>query len=136
MTEKEDVKAEEVETEEAAPTKSQDKKYTDADLNRLVAKEKKDWKAKLDSLKAEYDEYKAGIESKEAELEKKSKVKLDEIRKDLPEDLIELLNKLSITEQLEWLEKHPVEKKRRIPTIPNGSELDSHPKQLPIKNIF
>ena len=59
MTDKQEVEAE-VETEEpkeeAEPTKSQDRKYSDADVNRLIAKEKAAWKRSADKEKSTLSE--------------------------------------------------------------------------------
>ena len=129
------VETEVVETEEAVPTKSQDKKYTDEQLNKLLAKERREWKSKLETLQTDFDSYKADKEAKELELEEKNKTKVETLKKTLPEELIELLDKLSFSEQLEYLEKNTPAEKKKIPVIPEGNK-DSSPKQIPLSIRF
>lgn len=126
----------EIEVETVTTQDKKEKQFSQDEVNKLLAKERREHKAKLDTLQSEYDTYKADKEAKEAELTEKNKAKVEALKKDLPEQVVKLLDKLSIQEQLEYLEdpenKIVIEKKT-IPETPKGRERDSKPQMtLPI----
>lgn len=105
--------------------KPPEKTFTQSEVNRLMAKERQSATKKYDTLKSEYDTLKKSVEDKEAEAEEAAKSKVAELRKDLPENITKLLDKLSAVEQLEWLSDPANQPKRtRIPPLP-----DAHPEQ-------
>lgn len=121
MTEKieqtEDVE-ETVEDAEQKPAET--KTLTQSEVNRLVARERKAWSAKYESLKSEHEALLKKIADAEQEAEDKAKEKVEGLRKGQPENVLKLLDKLSYTEQLEYLSDpaNRIEKKV-IPTLPN-----------------
>ena len=101
MTEKteqaEDVKETAVEQDKTEPTLKQ------SEVNALMAKERKSYEAKLKATQEEFATFKKQIEDKQAEAEAAAKEKVERLREGLPENLTALLDKLTATDQLEWL---------------------------------
>ena len=101
MTEKteqaEDVKETAVEQDKTEPTLKQ------SEVNALMAKERKSYEAKLKATQEEFATFKKQIEDKQAEAEAAAKEKVEKLREGLPENLTALLDKLTATDQLEWL---------------------------------
>ena len=101
MTEKteqpEDAKETAVEQDKTEPTLKQ------SEVNALMAKERKSYEAKLKATQEEYAAFKKQIEDKQAEAEAAAKEKVEKLREGLPENLTALLDKLTATDQLEWL---------------------------------
>ena len=101
MTEKteqtEDVKETANEQDKTEPTLKQ------SEVNALMAKERKSYEAKLKATQEEFATFKKQIEDKQAEAEAAAKEKVEKLREGLPENLTALLDKLTATDQLEWL---------------------------------
>ena len=101
MTEKteqpEDAKETAVEQDKTEPTLKQ------SEVNALMAKERKQYEAKLKATQEEFATFKKQIEDKQAEAEAAAKEKVEKLREGLPENLTALLDKLTATDQLEWL---------------------------------
>lgn len=100
-------------------SKAQEKTLTQSEVNKLMADQRREYEAKQRQLRQEYDDYRKGIEEKEAAANKAAEAQLITLRKDLPEAITKLLDKLSPVEQLEWL-KDPenVIDKKQIPPLP------------------
>jgi hypothetical protein len=118
----EEEKPAEIEKPEAAPEKKQETLYTDEQVNKIVADAKRKHKAELDALRAEYGEFKKTVEDREKAAQDAAAEKVEALRKDLPESISKLLDKLSPVEQLEWL-SDPANQivKQEIPPLPNGA---------------
>ena len=93
----EDVKETAVEQDKTEPTLKQ------SEVNALMAKERKSYEAKLKATQEEFATFKKQIEDKQAEAEAAAKEKVEKLREGLPENLTALLDKLTATDQLEWL---------------------------------
>jgi len=96
-TKTEDVKETAIEQDKTEPTLKQ------SEVNALMAKERKSYEAKLKATQEEYAAFKKQIEDKQAEAEQAAKEKVEKLREGLPENLTALLDKLTATDQLEWL---------------------------------
>lgn len=77
--------------------------FKQSEVNALMAKERKSYEAKLKATQDEYAAFKKSIEDKAAEAEAAAKEKVEKLREGLPENLTALLDKLTATDQLEWL---------------------------------
>lgn len=93
----EDVKETAIEQDKTEPTLKQ------SEVNALMAKERKSYEAKLKATQEEFATFKKQIEDKQAEAEAAAKEKVEKLREGLPENLTALLDKLTATDQLEWL---------------------------------
>ena len=93
----EDVKETANEQDKTEPTLKQ------SEVNALMAKERKSYEAKLKATQEEFATFKKQIEDKQAESEAAAKEKVEKLREGLPENLTALLDKLTATDQLEWL---------------------------------
>ena len=93
----EDVKETANEQDKTEPTLKQ------SEVNALMAKERKSYEAKLKATQEEFATFKKQIEDKQAEAEAAAKEKVEKLREGLPENLTALLDKLTATDQLEWL---------------------------------
>ena len=93
----EDVKETAIEQDKTEPTLKQ------SEVNALMAKERKSYEAKLKATADEFNAFKKQIEDKAAEAEAAAKEKVEKLREGLPENLTALLDKLTATDQLEWL---------------------------------
>ena len=93
----EDVKETAIEQDKTEPTLKQ------SEVNALMAKERKSYEAKLKATQEEFATFKKQIEDKQAEAEAAAKEKGEKLREGLPENLTALLDKLTATDQLEWL---------------------------------
>ena len=93
----EDAKETAVEQDKTEPTLKQ------SEVNALMAKERKQYEAKLKATQEEFATFKKQIEDKQAEAEAAAKEKVEKLREGLPENLTALLDKLTATDQLEWL---------------------------------
>lgn len=129
-TETEEVK----EPEQAPGTKSPEKTLTQSEVNKILADERRKNDTRYQDLKTEYAGFKAAIEAKEAAANEAAAEKVEALRKDLPESLTKLLDKLSPVEQLEWLaDPANVITKKEIPPLP--SSRDAHGGQKKTINI-
>jgi hypothetical protein len=112
-----------------------EKKFTQADVNKFVADEKKKWQKKYEDKEKEFTDYKTEVESERSKSEEKLKGKVEEARKGYPESVVKLLEKQSYAEQLEWIEQNPLEEKNNLPRTPKEKG-DGKPVQKPIGTIF
>lgn len=129
MAEKDEELADDVEqTEEtkqdAQPAKNEERKYSDADVNKIVAKEKAAWKRTHDKAVGDHETIVDGLRK---DVEKRDELitkQVDLLVKDLglDDDTMELLNGLDVLAKYDWIMKK-VEKagKQDIPRTPKGS---------------
>lgn len=105
MTDKtEDTQTEdEVKATDSPADKGAEKTFTQAEVNALEAKTRKTYETKFKAIQDEYAAFKKQIEDKQAEAEAAAKEKVEKLREGLPEGIITLLDKLTPTDQLEWL---------------------------------
>lgn len=126
---------EEVKEPEQSPgTKSTEKTLTQTEVNKILADERRKHEAQFKALKGEFETYKGEIEAKEKAANDAAAEKVEALRKDLPEPIIELLDKMSNVEQLDWLTKNSnAITKKQIPELPSSA--DGHGKQRKQINI-
>lgn len=115
---------EEVKEPEQSPgTKSTEKTLTQSEVNKLLADERRKHDAKYNELKQEYTGFKQTIEQREQAANDAAAEKVEALRKDLPEPIMKLLDKLTPIEQLEWLnDPANVITKKEIPPLPPSRE--------------
>lgn len=113
---------EEVKEPEQSPgTKSTEKTLTQSEVNKILADERRKHEAQYKALKGEYDTFKGGIEAKEKAANDAAAEKVEALRKDLPEAITKLLDKLTPIEQLEWLnDPENIVTKKQIPELPTS----------------
>lgn len=126
---------EEVKEPEQSPgTKSTEKTLTQSEVNKILADERRKHDAQYKALKGEFDTFKGEIEAREKAANDAAAEQVEALRKDLPEPIIELLDKMSNVEQLDWLTKNSnAVTKRQIPELPTSA--DGHGKQRKQINI-
>ena len=93
----EDVKETAVEQDKTEPTLKQ------SEVNALMAKERKSYEAKLKTVSDEFASFKKQIDDAREAQEAAAKEKVEKLREGLPEGITALLDKLTATDQLEWL---------------------------------
>jgi hypothetical protein len=107
---------------------------TQKELDGLMAKARRDAETKLRDLQTEYNGYKSSIEAKEQAANDAAAEQVEALRKDLPEAIAKLLDKLTPIEQLEWLrDPENAITKKQIPELPNPAE--GHGKQRKQINV-
>lgn len=113
-----------------------EKKFTQDELNALLAAEKRKMQIKLEAVQNEFTTFKSSIEEKEQAEETKLKEKVDEMKKDAPQSIMKLLEKLTIAEQYEWLSDS--ENKVEKIDLPNNPKEkgEAKPKPKSIGTIF
>jgi predicted RNase H-like nuclease (RuvC/YqgF family) len=100
--------------------KPAEKTLTQSEVNKLMAKQRRDHEAEIAQLRADFDAFKKTVDDKETERQDAAKKQVEALRKDLPESIGKLLDKLTPTEQLEWLsDPANVVKKSSIPPLPD-----------------
>ena len=79
----------------------------------MIAKEKRSWEKRYETLQGEFNTFKSEIESERTKQEEKLKTQVDEMKKGMPPQILKLLEKLSIQEQYEFLNEpeNKIEKK-------------------------
>lgn len=111
------------EPEQSPGTKSTEKTLTQSEVNKLLADERRKHETKFRELQTEYNGYKQTIEQREAAANEAAAEKVEALRKDLPEAITKLLDKLTPIEQLEWLnDPENVITKKQIPELPSSRE--------------
>jgi len=111
------------EPEQSPGTKSTEKTLTQSEVNKLLADERRKHDKRYQDLNTEYAGFKAEIEKREAAANEAAAEKVEALRKDLPDPLIKLLDKLSPVDQLEWLnDPANVITKKEIPPLPQSRE--------------
>ena len=93
----EDVKETAIEQDKTEPTLKQ------SEVNALMAKERKSYEAKLKTVSDEFASFKKQIDDAREAQEAAAKEKVEKLREGLPEGITALLDKLTATDQLEWL---------------------------------
>lgn len=108
---------------------------TQAELNNQLASARRKSEADLKALKDEYIAFKQSIEAKEKAANDAAAAQVEALRKDLPEAITKLLDKLTPIEQLEWLRdpENQIAPKKQIPELPEGA--GSHGKQRKQINV-
>ena len=87
------------EPEKAQGKQEPEKTFTASDM----ARERRAYEAKLKALEGDYATYKQTVEDAKAAAETAAKEKVEKLREGLPEGITNLLDKLTATDQLEWL---------------------------------
>lgn len=107
---------------------------TQQELNNQLASARRESEKRLKDLQAEYNSYKQTVEAKEQAANDAAAEKVEALRKDLPESITKLLDKLTPIEQLEWLnDPENIVTKKQIPELPTSA--DGHGKQRKQINI-
>ena len=130
-----EAQTEEVKEPEQSPgTKSTEKTLTQSEVNKLLADERRKHDAKYRDLQTEYTGYKSSIEAKEQAANDAAAEQVEALRKDLPDAIVKLLDKLTPIEQLEWLrDPENAITKKQIPELPTSAE--GHGKQRKSINV-
>lgn len=117
------------EPEQSPGTKSTEKTLTQSEVNKILADERRKHEAQYKALKGEYDTFKADIEAREKAANDAAAEQVEALRKDLPEAITKLLDKLTPIEQLEWLRdpENQIAPKKQIPELPDPA--NGHGKQ-------
>ena len=119
---------------EASKT-NQEKTLTQTEVNKILADERRKHDAKFKELQTEYNGYKQTIEQREQAANDAAAEKVEALRKDIPESVIKLLDKLTPIEQLEWLsDPENAITKKEIPPLPPSN--DGRGKQRKSINIL
>jgi len=116
-----DAQTEEVKEPEQSPgTKSTEKTLTQTEVNKILADERRKHDAQFKALKGEFDTFRGEIEAKEKAANDAAAEQVEALRKDLPDAIVKLLDKLTPIEQLEWL-RDPENQiaKKQIPELPD-----------------
>lgn len=79
------------------------KSFSQEEVNRLLAEEKRKNQKRYDALKQEFDSYRGDIETKEQQRIDGLKTKVEELKKNLPKNILVLLEKLDVQEQYDYL---------------------------------
>jgi len=130
-----EAQTEEVKEPEQSPgTKSTEKTLTQTEVNKILADERRKHDAQFKALKGEFDTFRGEIEAKEKAANDAAAEQVEALRKDLPEAIVKLLDKLTPIEQLEWL-RDPENQitKKQIPELPTSAE--GHGKQRKQINV-
>ncbi len=108
---------------------------TQKELDGMMAKARRDAETKLRDLQTEFNGYKQSVEAKEQAANDAAAAQVEALRKDLPEAITKLLDKLTPIEQLEWLRdpENQIAPKKQIPELPEGA--GSHGKQRKSINV-
>lgn len=92
---------------------------TQKELDGKLADARRKAEAAQKETQKKYDELIESIQAKEQAANEAAAEKVEALRKDLPEPIIELLDKMSNVEQLDWLTKNGnVVNKKQIPELP------------------
>lgn len=114
-------------------SKAPEKTLTQAEFNKAMAEERRKHDAKFNALKTEYDTFKGDIEAKQKAANDAAAEKVEALRKDLPESITKLLDKLSPVEQLDWLsDPANVIEKKQIPELPKPGEAGAGRKSIKV----
>lgn len=115
---------------ETVETQEKEKKFTQDEVNKLMAKEKRAWEKRYETLQTEFTTFKGEIETERTKQEEKLKTQVDELKKGMPPQILKLLEKLSVQEQYEYLtdSENKIEKKR-IPETPPEKKGEGDGKQ-------
>lgn len=130
---KEEVK--EIPPQDAEKDKAPEKiTLTQQELNNQLANARRKAEADYKTLKSDFEDFKKSIEAKEKAANDAALEKVETLRKDLPDSITKLLDKLTAVEQLEWLnDPENVITKKEIPPLPQSAA--GHGKQTKTINI-
>ena len=129
----EEKKSEELEQEPGQ--KLPEKTLTQTEVNKILADERRKHDAKFNELKSEYTTFKSTIEQREQAANDAAAEKVEALRKDIPESVIKLLDKLTPIEQLDWLNDPENQiTKKEIPPLPRAE--DGHGRTRKTLNII
>lgn len=104
MTDKiEKPETEEAEKETATEQAKTEQTFRQSEVNALMAKERKAYEAKLKAEQEAFATFKKQIEEQQTKAEEAAKEKVEKLREGLPDGIINLLDKLTPTDQLDWL---------------------------------
>lgn len=122
--EEKDILETDVKVPEQDPGKtSPEKTLTQSEVNKLMADERRKHDAKFNELKSEFATYKTDIEAREQAANDAAAEKVEALRKDLPESIVKLLDKLTPVDQLDWLnDPENAVTKKEIPPLPPGAD--------------
>jgi len=139
MPTKEDPEIEAEQTEDADKTvetpkpEKAEKMVPQAQVDKLMADQRRKHREELDAVKGEFADFKKSVEDREKEANDAAEKKVTELRKDLPEGVIRLLDKLAPVEQLEWLSDpaNAIDKKH-IEPLPKERGDHGAPPRVPV----
>ena len=102
---------------------------TQKELDGKLADARRKAEAAQKEAQKKYDDLLASIEAKEKAANDAAAEQVEALRKDLPEAITKLLDKLTPIEQLEWLRdpENQIAPKKQIPELPDG--VNNHGKQ-------
>ena len=107
---------------------------TQKELDGKLADARRKAEATAKEAQKKYDDLLSSIEAKEKAANDAAAEQVEALRKDLPDAIAKLLDKLTPIEQLEWLrDPENVITKKQIPELPEGAS--SHGKQRKQINI-
>lgn len=107
---------------------------TQKELDGKLADARRKAEATAKEAQKKYDDLLLSIEAKEKAANDAAAEQVEALRKDLPEAIVKLLDKLTPIEQLEWLrDPENAITKKQIPELPEGAS--SHGKQRKKINI-
>jgi hypothetical protein len=124
-----------VETQGAEETQPE-KMLSQAEVNRILARERKAATVKYNALQSQFDALQKDLDAKREAEEAIVLDKISKLREGQPKHVLSLLDKLDPQEQLEWLsgEDAKVVEKKTIPPLPN--ERKEAPKKQPSLGTF
>jgi ElaB/YqjD/DUF883 family membrane-anchored ribosome-binding protein len=107
---------------------------TQKELDGKLADARRKAEAKLREVEEEYKSFKQTVEQREQAANDAAAEQVEALRKDLPDAIVKLLDKLTPIEQLEWLrDPENAITKRQIPELPESA--NGHGKQRKQINI-
>jgi hypothetical protein len=124
-----------VETQGAEETQPE-KMLSQAEVNRILARERKAATVKYNALQSQFDALQKDLDAKREAEEAIVLDKIAKLREGQPKHVLSLLDKLDPQEQLEWLsgEDAKVVEKKTIPPLP--TERKEAPKKQPSLGTF
>jgi len=138
MPTKEDPEIEAEQTEDADKVETPkaekpEKMVPQSQVDALIKGRTAEYLKKLRVVEDEYADFKKSVEDREKEANDAAKKKVAELRKDLPEGVIRLLDKLTPVEQLDWLsDPANVIDKKHIEPLPKERGDHGAPPRVPV----
>jgi len=124
----------EIPPQDAGETVPEKISLTQKELDGKLADARRKAEAKLREVEEEYKSFKQTVEQREQAANDAAAEQVEALRKDLPEAITKLLDKLTPIEQLEWLrDPENAITKKQIPELPTSAE--GHGKQRKQINI-
>lgn len=127
------------ENEGAEPEINTEKKFSQAEVNKIVKERLAKEQRKLKDLEDSFTGYKESTESELTKYKETFEKELAKRKKELPESIKTLLEKLDPIEQMEWLSNSEnlvmIAPKKKIPTTPVGDDNGKEPTKdkLPLR---